>query len=607
MRVALVSTSILSGLALALSCLSAPAAAAPSPTPGWSNTQFVSARDGFYGLVVAPDGYAVTKTWSREPNGCDASCYSSYNSLLAREPGGTWVELPLDSVPTYPVFDSDGTGWGLVTGPSGAVLVNRPPHGSWSTGEAIPLTSALLTLTDDGRPVLLAITQVGDAYTFQVAIRTDAGWVTRTRTTDDDSPRVTAGPGGTVRLAWRRAEGREVVLSDLRSDGTWSPDKTVLESDRAVSEVSWLGPRALGFGYLTTSDYTTDVVGEGPDGVWGHELADLHQVDADAGGPGDLVTLTSTAGDHLVARQQQSDGGWSRPVTLGDGLGGEVKVDARGNATAVWLDADYTLRYAQHPVNGSWTSPRPTPQAVSTFAHSLVVGIDGAGTVTVGATGVRDGVRGLYTADLSTPVAVSRIDRAPSRSWAAGSSFRVGWRTTWDRASTHDVRYRVRRVTGTGFVGHRLASGTKATITTVHGKAGRVYCLSVRAHLGATTGPWGRETCVATPLDDRSLKAGKGWQRVGGSTVARRTGARLVSPRISGTRFALLVHPSSRASRIRVTLGGHLLGTFRVAKGTPRSARVLGLKAFKTTRQGKLVVTVVSSGRPVRISGVYAR
>ena len=90
-------------------------------------------------------------------------------------------------------------------------------------------------------------------------------------------------------------------------------------------------------------------------------------------------------------------------------------------------------------------------------------------------------------------------------------------------------------------------------------------------------------------------------------STARKHGATLTSPVLRGTRFALLVRPSADAGTVRVRLGDRTLGTYRLAKGKHARGPVVELGGFKHARRGKLKIEVVSSGKPVRINGVYAR
>lgn len=624
MRITLAGTTALTALALGLSALTAPVSAAPPPSPTWTNTQLLGKRELLSDLDVAPDGYAVAWTADQVPLGCydyPEACHpEDFFDRPVRTAGGTWAESS-GTLPDHVVFDAAATGWGLVRGSAAGVaptLSTRPAGGTWSAGEAVPLTPApstyaSLTLTSNGAPVVWNAGVVDGTPTLQVTIRTQFGWVDRTRTTDGPA-RVIAGADGIVRAAWLRDQN-QVVVSDLEPDGTWGPAIPAVRAPSAATEVTWLGTHALLVRYGEYPAVTEGVVTEGTDGVWGrsgiYTFTQPANVTASAsGGPRGLVTLSYTERGRIHVLQQQDSGNFSES-TVGSGTARSIVVDARGNATVLFATSGGSPEgsYTQLPVNGGWTTARklPDPIAAPDPDGAYVAGVDAQGTVTVGGVGTVDGVKALYTQDLVTPIAVSSVNRAPSGGWAAAASFGVGWRTTWLDADSHDVRYRERRITSARFVQHQLATASTASTAKVRGKAGRVYCLSARAQAGTTTGPWGAENCVATPLDDRSLKGSKGdWTRAGGSTSSTK-GATLASPRIHGTRFALLVHPSARAGAIRVTLGGQRLGTVKLTKGNPKKARVITLRGFKRTQHGKLVITVVSSGKPVRIDGIYAR
>ena len=53
--------------------------------------------------------------------------------------------------------------------------------------------------------------------------------------------------------------------------------------------------------------------------------------------------------------------------------------------------------------------------------------------------------------------------------------------------------------------------------------------------------------------------------------------------------------------------GGRLLGTVDLSSRTVRNKRVFVLKTYTTPRLGKVVVRVVSGGKPVQIDGFLAK
>lgn len=619
--------SVVALVAGALAMSTSPSMATPPPSTEWTNPQLLSEREGVSGLTIAPDGYAVVSVWDPTPNGCDPlHCVDSmFADVMIREPGSRWTEGDSRVAEFADVeFDDAGNGWAtwLVEsdrfvespGPRRTMLSSRPAGGEWSDGEIVSSDRwsfrDRLLVTDTSVPVVWRSLPVGDSYQLETAARTSTGWVRTTRTTDSAAS-LRAGTSGAVRAVWvaRTAQGSALVLSEQRSDGSWTADQVVLQSSPDLSDPAWIGTHAVA---LTTS--TGGVIAtEASDGSWDmrpafpDQPAQLTAYEA----AGEVTVAWLTPEGEVRARHGRVDGRWSPPRTLGRRASSvDLAVDSRGNASLFWVADDFGTRYAQRPVGAGWTATRRAPIPVDrTPDMSGVEAAAGAGgTVTViGGSSLQQDNVSLHSADLTTPSALTRIQGEPDRGWARSTSIRVGWRTTWLRSTRHDVRYQVWTIDGRVAGTHRLASGVRADTRTLHGKAGRTYCLSARAHAGPTTGPWGEETCVSTPLDDRALSSSAAWSRAHGTSTTRSRGATLTSPRIRGSRFALLVRPSADAGTVRVTFDGRRLGTHRLVAGRPGRPRVIALDGFKRPRHGRLVVTVVSSGKPVRIDGIYAR
>jgi len=590
----------------ATAALTAPSAEAgePADQSHWSSPVALDSEFGVE-LLVAPDGAAQVQTIRYTPQICPSGCDPV--GFYQRGTDGVWAKT-VDPVDAY---DGQSRGWDLGSrttdpGTEQVTIRSRPTGGVWRAAEDVPDAtvpagniSARLVLTPDNRPVVATTRPAGGSFELRIAERrVDGTWLTSTRNITSSSAPVVATASGAVRVAWSSGDS-SVVVAERRADGSWAPDATAAG---ATGTPRWAGPDSL---TVVSTSHRLVAVDRDGDGAWVvHQLGGTGFPPAAVSHPDGGVDVAWTEFDGDVMTASRTDDGWSRPVRLG-GHGGSrppgLTSDPEGNLTIGWVDNNFRTHVRQRPVGGSWMPELTVPSALRDNSEMYIqVGADASGKVTV--------VAGrANVAVLTPPVAVSSVDLAPARGWATSPSFRIGWKTTWLRAETHDVRYRVRRVGG-GFADRQvLGNETKSSRAVLRGKAGRVYCIDARAHAGATTGPWGRETCVATPLDDRALKAGKGWTHTHGTSQTRARGATIASPRIHGSRFALLVAPSAGAGRVKVSFGGRSLGTYRLTKGHRDRPRIVDLGAFKRTRHGKLVITVVSSGKPVRIDGIYAR
>lgn len=604
-----------------------PSVATPPPSTEWTNPQLLSNDDEPFGLTIAPDGYAVATTWQPKPNGCDAEhCPpGEFIKVWGREPEGRWLNgQNVGSNGLQVAFDAASNGWaawidqGWST-PATLMVASRPAGGQWATRETVAsgpsVSDFRLLVTDTSTPVLWRSAPATDGYQLDTMSRTSTGWEATTKATAGPAS-LRAGVAGTLRAVWVQGstgQGSALVATERRADGTWTRDMVVLRSSSGLSDPAWIGPHAVA---LTTSAGGRVIATEGPDGSWETHPAFPAKPHWSAAyeAAGVVTVAWLTPEGEVRARHGRVDGRWSSPKTLGRlARSARLVVDSRGNASLFWVkdDDDYSTRYAQRPVGTGWTAtgrPPPPVDRGGVMYGYVVAAVDGADTVTVAAASSENpGWPYLHTADLVTPVALTRIRATPPGNWATSTSFRAGWRTTWLRAGNHDVRARVRSIDGRTTGPRRLASGVRAGTKILHAKAGRTYCLSARAHAGPTTGPWGEETCVSTPLDDRVLSRSAGWTRAGTTSTTRSRGATLTSPRIRGSRFALLVRPSADAGTVRVTFDGRRLGTHRLVAGRPGRPRVIALGGFRRPRHGKLAITVVSSGRPVRIDGIYAR
>ncbi|KQW45968.1 hypothetical protein ASC77_18850 [Nocardioides sp. Root1257] len=173
--------------------------------------------------------------------------------------------------------------------------------------------------------------------------------------------------------------------------------------------------------------------------------------------------------------------------------------------------------------------------------------------------------------------------------------------------TSYDVRTRV-GTTRTRLGAWRVRSAVPSTTRSLAARVapGRTWCLGVRAHDSAgRVSAWSAPVCSSRPVDDRALTA-RGWLRQKAAAADSRTltstGRRGVALRLKAVRsghVAVVVRGATR-NRLRVTLGGRLLGTTPATRGPGR--HVLWLPA-RAARTGTLVLTTTRTGA-IRVDGL---
>jgi uncharacterized protein (DUF3084 family) len=83
-------------------------------------------------------------------------------------------------------------------------------------------------------------------------------------------------------------------------------------------------------------------------------------------------------------------------------------------------------------------------------------------------------------------------------------------------------------------------------------------------------------------------------------------GSRLVLTDVRAKRIAILASTNSNGGRVKVIYEGKVIG--RVSLATPGSRRkvIIPVATLPRVGNGRLVIRVISDGRPVRIEGVFA-
>jgi hypothetical protein len=153
------------------------------------------------------------------------------------------------------------------------------------------------------------------------------------------------------------------------------------------------------------------------------------------------------------------------------------------------------------------------------------------------------------------------------------------------------------------------ASATHAAVSGL--KRGTDYCYSVRAadHAGNWSA-WTPQRCVAVPLDDRALVAGKHWTRASGSvywngtaTVSATKNAVLTLAKAQLDRIALVATRCPSCGLIGVYVGGTLIAKVNLAAKATANRVLIALPSF-SLRSGTVTLKVLSAGHSVQVDGL---
>jgi hypothetical protein len=220
---------------------------------------------------------------------------------------------------------------------------------------------------------------------------------------------------------------------------------------------------------------------------------------------------------------------------------------------------------------------------------------------------------GISTNALTVPVLTR-----PSTIFQTRTSFVSTWQSNSDGAGVAGYDVNFRRASFREDFGStvRWLSATAATHAVFESASpGSTYCIAARARDSADrASAWSSERCAAIPIDDRDLSIARGpWARtnakgyfLGTYSLASRRGAKLVLPGIVATRLVLVATRCPRCGIVRVLWNGASLRKLDLsARATRRKVR-FRLAHFSAPKTGKLVIKVVSRGKPVKIDGLGA-
>ena len=258
-------------------------------------------------------------------------------------------------------------------------------------------------------------------------------------------------------------------------------------------------------------------------------------------------------------------------------------------------------------INGDYVWDKVDNPNPADLAHPFVY-ISDLYTNTTGGNGVSSAIAHCETTPPTltvTPLPTATLRASVTLSYSATDASGIGgydvrWRAATDRSGFGSWHYPA--------AWHQ----TKATSETLTGLApGGTYCLSVRAYdrLTNRTG-WSPETCVARPLDDRSLSAGSSWQRKTGSsyylqtfTTTKTYRAAMTRTGEQLTRVGVVATTCPTCGKVRILVAGQSVGVIDLTASSTHYRRTLLLDPF-TYRTGTVRVRVISSGRTVQIDGL---
>jgi uncharacterized delta-60 repeat protein len=219
-----------------------------------------------------------------------------------------------------------------------------------------------------------------------------------------------------------------------------------------------------------------------------------------------------------------------------------------------------------------------------------------------------------FTGD-KTPPFDARVTNAPAT--ATSRSATLQWIASDDNTGIrrYDLRYR-----SAAYNASTLGSATtwKTDTTSSYGaftgSAGRTYCFEARGEDRAgNTGSWGPRSCMAIPVNDRSLSRSGTWSSVSSSgyylgTASRSTssGAKLTLSSVKYRRLAIVATKCSGCGTVKVYLGSSTtpLATISLSASSTRRRQVITVDVSAALKSGTITIRQSSGGKPVIIEGL---
>jgi hypothetical protein len=453
------------------------------------------------------------------------------------------------------------------------------------------------------------------------------------------SPALATGPGGHQAVAWTDTASGRVKARVISAGGDWAAAST---EDVSPAGAAAYDPRiAFGPGdvleaawsqQVTSTPNTEEVHGASRSaaGTWTNYGTALSVVDfttrpsgiaVDSAGDVTVVwtALHADFSNHLRSRTRH-DGVWeSQNQTISD------SADASSGRLVVDADDTFTVVYAGDPAatssrTSTTTWATPTPLSETGSVNGVAAQLDGNGHALV--VWVRDHNSGTFHSVVEalvfspappTDSVAPSTTLGPLPSWTLGGHAPLAWTATDSQSliGGTDVRTRSAGWNGSFDAGAVFSTGPSARSASLPLATGRTHCFAARAtDTAGNVGAWSSEQCTATPADDRVARKSKEWSRksgaayyAGSSLTTRQRGAALTLRGVHARKLGLLVSTGRGHGRVAVFWNGARLGVWSLASGPRAHQRLLAVASWPDVRTGKLVVRVVSSGKPVRIDG----
>ncbi len=625
----------LTGAALAATAL---VAISPAPAHAWGLTPPVQVSPGGSELTVSGNnaGYAAAawvaggqvfvsqkqvagNVWSA-PAQVSAPTETGSAPDISVGPSGdialVWVQTPAGGESEVWLAQQDrGAAWG-------AARMMSDPTKPGDAGPQVDIGSAGgVTVVWTGNNAAGSLVRTRSATPATVSAINQFGAVPAGATLDGVA--VARGGNSDAIAAWRvkNADGSLTLAANRRSAGTWGAEAAL--NTAAAVDVPTVAMDGRGNGWVGVS---TGTAGAMTPYFWLWErdrpIAAATPI-AGAGASG--LQLVANYSGQLVASWVTGAGLYFSDIRSGvpdtsQVIGGPVEAQSlaysdTGAATVVWArPGQPALGVSHREIGEQWMAQEipagasARPFAVAQAANSLIVYGDAGG-----------GPIASRVLDTKAPTAVHLT--APLRPFNPDNQIAVGWIGS-DPSST--VTYEVSRsvTKRKGSAGPmEVWQRTDKTSAAYRAGQGQTVCFQVRGlDGGGNASGTSIPRCTTTPINDNTfakakLKRRTVWKKNtqkkylrGSYLQAKRKGATLTTrKKVKGKRFALLVATSKRSGSIKVKLGRKTLGSFTLKSHSNkwRNGESLLVGKFGKTRKGRLKVIVTSTGKPVRIDGLY--
>jgi hypothetical protein len=175
--------------------------------------------------------------------------------------------------------------------------------------------------------------------------------------------------------------------------------------------------------------------------------------------------------------------------------------------------------------------------------------------------------------------------------------------------SASQVRYRIASYRG-GFGRWHYRNVGAAFSNVLSLGVGHSYCVQVRSFdLSGNSSFWSRQSCLAKPLDDRSMTRSSGWIQASRShfyvhtvTSTTRRGRVLARTHSSLDRVGIVATTCAWCGSVRVYVGSHYVGTVNLRSSRTVYRHYVPLPAFR--QRSTTVKLVTTSNRLVQIDGI---